>query len=65
MDCVACQAHLFMELARQELDWVPIPFCKGSSQPRDWTQVSRIAGRFFTVWATKEAPLLEKKQGKI
>ena len=26
-----------------------------SSQPRDQTQVSRIAGRFFTIWATREA----------
>ena len=31
------------------------PFSKGSSQPRDGTQVSRIAGRFFTSWATREA----------
>ena len=29
----------------------------GSSQPRDWTQVSSIAGRFFTIWATREAIL--------
>ena len=28
---------------------------RGSSQPRDWTQVSWIAGGFFTVWATREA----------
>ena len=28
---------------------------QGSSQPRDWTQVSHIAGRFFTSWATREA----------
>ena len=30
------------------LEWVAIPFSRGSSQPRDRTQVSRIAGRFFT-----------------
>ena len=30
------------------LEWVAFPFSRGSSQPRDWTQVSRIAGRFFT-----------------
>ena len=30
----------------------------GSSQPRDWTQVSHIVGRFFTVWATKEIQTL-------
>ena len=29
------------------LEWVAIPFSRGSSQPRDWTQVSCIAGRFF------------------
>ena len=34
------------------LEWVAFPFSRGSSQLRDWTQVSRIAGRFFTSWAT-------------
>ena len=33
------------------LEWVAIPFCKGSSQSRDQTQVSSIAGGFFTNWA--------------
>ena len=37
------------------LDWVAFPFSRGSSQPRDQTQVSLIAGRFFTSWATREA----------
>ena len=32
-----------------------MPYSEGSSWPRDQTQVSRIAGRFFTVWATWEA----------
>ena len=37
------------------LEWAAFPFCRESSQPRDQTQVSRIAGRlFFTSWATKE-----------
>ena len=36
------------------LEWVVIPFFRGSSQPRDQTQVSHIAGRFFTSWATRE-----------
>ena len=35
------------------LEWVAISFSRRSSQPRDWTQVSYIAGRFFTIWATK------------
>ena len=37
------------------LEWVVFPFSRGSSQPRDRTQVSWIAGSFFTSWATKEA----------
>ena len=36
-------------------EWVAISFSRGSSQPRDWTQVSRITGRHLTVWATREA----------
>ena len=34
------------------LEWVAYSFSRGSSQPRDGTQVSHIAGRFFTNWAT-------------
>ena len=37
------------------LEWVAFPFSTSSSQPRDQTQVSHIAGRFFTSRATKEA----------
>ena len=37
------------------LVWVATPFSRGSSQPRDWTQVSTTAGRFFTIWTTREA----------
>ena len=37
------------------LEWVAFPFSRGSSQPRDWTQVSCIAGEFFTSWATRKA----------
>ena len=37
------------------LEWVDFPFSKGSSQPRDWTQVSHIAGWFFTRRASREA----------
>ena len=41
------------------LEWVAISFSKGSSQPGNWTWVSRIVGRFFTNWATREAPQLD------
>ena len=37
------------------LEWVTFPFCRVSSQSRHQTQVSRIAGRFFTIWAPREA----------
>ena len=43
------------------LEWVAISFCRGSSGPKDWTQVSCIAGRFFTDWDTREAPLFLPK----
>ena len=36
------------------LEWVAFPFSRGSSQPRDQTQVSHIVGKFFTSWATRE-----------
>ena len=44
-----------MEFSTRILEWVDTTFSRGSSQPRDWTQISYISGRFFTVWATWEA----------
>ena len=38
------------------LQWAAFPFSRGSSQSRDGTQVSCIAGGFFTSWATREFP---------
>ena len=46
------------------LECVAIPFSRGSSRPRDRTQVYHIAGRFFTIWATREAQSLQKKKKK-
>ena len=37
------------------MEWVAISFCRGSSQLRDQTWVSCIAGRHFTIWATRKA----------
>ena len=37
------------------LEWVAILFSRGSDQPKDWTCVSHVTGRLFTVWATREA----------
>ena len=41
----------------RRLEWVAISLSRGSSWPRDWTHVSSIAGRFFTIWATSEPQL--------
>ena len=44
---------------------IAIPFSRGSSQSRDRTQVSCIAGRFFIIWATREAERRAKRgEGK-
>ena len=53
----AHQAPLSMELSRQEFQtrWPAMPFSRGSSQPRDQTQVSNIAGRRFNLCTTKKA----------
>ena len=54
-DPVGCshQAPLSMEILQARiLEWVAMPSSRGSSQPRNQTQVSLIAGGFFTVWAT-------------
>ena len=52
MDC-SPQGHEI--ISARILEWVAISFSRGSSQPRDQTQVSYIAGEFLTIWATGEA----------
>ena len=44
------------------LEWIAIPFSRGSSRPRDWTWLSHIAGRLFTVWTTIPECLKKKKK---
>ena len=44
------------------LEWVAISFSRRSSRPRDWTQISCIVGRCFTVWATREVFFLANSQ---
>ena len=50
---VTHQAPLSMGFSRQEYQ-SGISSSRGSSQPRDWTQVSWTAGKFFTNWAIRE-----------
>ena len=55
MNCSLAASSVYGILQARILEWIAIPFSRGSSQPRDWTWVSCIAGRFFTIWATREA----------
>ena len=49
MDCSLPGSCVHGILQARTLEWVAIPLSKGSSQPRDQTQVSCVAGGFFTV----------------
>ena len=54
MDCCLPGFSVHVIFQARVLEWVAISFSRGSSWPRDRTQVSCIAGRRFTLWATKE-----------
>ena len=56
MNQPGCSVHGILQT--RILEWVAIPFSRGSSRPKDQTCVSCIAGGFFTIWATREACLL-------
>ena len=55
MDCSLPSSSVHGILQARILEWVATSFSRGFSQPKYWTQVSSIAGRFFTVWVTREA----------
>ena len=52
MDCSPATASVHGIFQARTLGWVAMPSCRESSQPRDQTQVSSIAGRLFTVWSS-------------
>ena len=54
MDCSPPGFSVHGILQAKILEWVAMPSSKGSSRPRE-TQVSGLAGRFFSIWATREA----------
>ena len=56
MDCSPPGSSVHEVLQARILEWVAIPFSRGSSQPRGQNWVSCIASGFFTIWATREAP---------
>ena len=55
MDCSPSGSSVHGILQARILECVAIPVSRASSWPRDWTRVSCIAGRFFTICATREA----------
>ena len=59
MDCSPPGSSVWI-LQDRILKWVAVSFSRRSSQPRDRTQISRIAGGSFTGWSTREAPFVRK-----
>ena len=55
MNCSPPGSSVHGILQARILEWFTISFSRVSSWPRDWTCVSCIAGRCFTVWATRES----------
>ena len=58
MDCSLPDSSNHGIFQARVLEWGAISFSRGSSWSRDWTQVSHIAGRCFTIWATREVCFL-------
>ena len=60
MDCSLPGSSVHEILQARILEQVAISFSRGPSWPRDGTQVSCSAGKFFTVWTTREVQMLNK-----
>ena len=54
MDCTLPGSSVCGVFQARVLEWGTISFSRRSSRPRDWTRVSCIAGRHFTIWATRD-----------
>ena len=61
-----CTVHVIFQV--RKLEWVAVPFSRRFSQSRNWSEVSCIAGGFFSSWATREAQvyhtIIHSSQGK-
>ena len=62
MDCSPPGFSIHGIFQARVLEWGAIAFSRGSSPPRDRIQVSHIAGRCFTIWASREALKAASKQ---
>ena len=60
MDCSTPGSSAHGVLQARILEWVAMPFSRGSSWPRNRIWVSHITGRFFTIWATRKSYLYIK-----
>ena len=60
MDCSLPGSSVHGIFQATVLEWIAISFSRGSSQPRDWTQVTHIVDRRFTIWATREVLIRRK-----
>ena len=60
MDCSLPGSSIHGIFQARILEWVAISLSRGSSQTKDRTQVSHVAGRFFNSWTTREAQLLKE-----
>ena len=65
MDCSLPGSSVHGIFQARILEWIAISFSRGSSWPRDRTQVSRIVEWCFTVWATREGNKKKKKIGLV
>ena len=63
MDCSSPRSFVHGLLQARVPEWVAISSSRGSSQPKDGTQVSRTAGRCFTLWASREAECCQPPRG--
>ena len=63
IDCSPPGSSVHGTLQARILEWIAIPFSRGSSWPRDQTWVSCIADGFFTIWATRGAQEIVKDRG--
>ena len=56
IDCGPPVSSVHWIFQARVLEWVAFSYSRWSSQLTGWTQVSCITGRFFIIWATREAP---------
>ena len=61
MDCSPLGSGI---LQARILEWIAVPFSRGSSRPRDWTLIF-IAGRFLTLWATGKSLLQDSYHNRL